>query len=92
MANIKSAEKRMRQNLKRHERNRKYRSRMRTAIKRLRTAIDSGNLETAQELLPETLRVIDVTAQKNVIHDNTAARNKSRLTRAVAALSEKKSA
>jgi small subunit ribosomal protein S20 len=92
MANTKSAEKRIRQNEKRRESNRIYRSRMRTAIKRLRAAIDGGDAETAQELLPKTIRVIDVTAQKKVVHDNAAARYKSRLTRAVAALGEKKSA
>ena len=31
----------------------------------------------------ETLRVIDTTAQKGVIHKNAAARTKSRLVRAV---------
>jgi len=92
MANTKSAEKRIRQNEENRKRNRKYRSRMRTAIKRLRAAIDGGDAEKAKELLPGTLKVIDVTAQKNVIHDNAAARYKSRLTQAVAGLAEKKSA
>lgn len=92
MANTKSAEKRNRQNEVRRKRNRKYRSRMRTAIKRLRAAIDSGDAERARELLPTTLQVIDVTAQKEVIHGNLAARQKSRLTRAVQTLGEKTSA
>jgi len=83
MANIKSAEKRILLNERQRERNRTFRSRMRTAIKHLRTAVDSGETDQAQELLPRTLRVIDETAQKGVIHRNTAARYKSRLTRAV---------
>jgi small subunit ribosomal protein S20 len=83
MANIKSAEKRILQNERQRERNRTFRSRMRTAIKRLRTAVDSGDTGQAQELLPRTLRVIDETSQKGIIHRNTAARYKSRLTRAV---------
>lgn len=83
MANTKSAEKRNRQNEQRRERNRGYRSRMRTAIKRLRTAVENGDTERAGELLPGTLKVIDETAQKDVIHDNAAARYKSRLTQAV---------
>jgi small subunit ribosomal protein S20 len=84
MANIKSAEKRNRQNEVRRQRNRQDRSRMRTSIKKLRASLEGGDAETARSLLPETLRLIDRTAQKGVIHRNTAARYKSRLTQAVA--------
>lgn len=84
MANIKSAEKRNRQNEVRRQRNRQQRSRMRTSIKKLRLSLDSGDAETARTLLPATLRLIDTTAQKGIIHRNTAARYKSRLTKAVA--------
>lgn len=87
MANIKSAKKRILQNEKQREHNRTFRSRMRTSIKRLRGAIESGDADQAKELLPGTLRVIDETAQKGVIHDNTAGRYKSRLTKAVNGLS-----
>lgn len=86
MANTKSAEKRIRQNEKRRVRNRAYRSRMRTAIKRLRAAIDAGDATTARELLPETIELIDRSAQKKVVHGNAAARQKSRLTKAVQSL------
>jgi small subunit ribosomal protein S20 len=86
MANTKSAEKRHRQNLKQRERNRAHRSRLRTAIKRLRAAVSSGDAAAAQEILPQTLSVIDKIAQKGVIHDNAAARYKSRLAKKVAAL------
>jgi small subunit ribosomal protein S20 len=85
MANTKSAEKRIRQNAKERERNRAHRSRLRTAVKRLRTAVESGDTAKAEELLPQTLKTIDSTAQKRVIHKNTAARTKSRLVKAVAA-------
>jgi small subunit ribosomal protein S20 len=88
MANTKSAEKRILQNERRRQRNRSHRSRMRTAIKRLRAALDAGEAEKARELLPQAIRVIDKTAQKGVIHDNTAARYKSRLSQAVAGLSQ----
>ncbi|HKV12056.1 MAG TPA: 30S ribosomal protein S20, partial [Thermoanaerobaculia bacterium] len=40
----------------------------------------------AQELLPQTFSVIDATAQKKVIHANTASRYKSRLAKTVASL------
>ena len=91
MANTKSAEKRILQNEKARLRNRAHRSRMRTAIKKLRSTIESGDAAQAQALLPETLSIIDATAQKRVIHANTASRYKSRLTRTVAALGRKAS-
>lgn len=86
MANTKSAEKRNRQNVKARERNRAHRSRLRTAIKSLRAAVASGDAAKAQELLPQTFSVIDATAQKKVIHANTASRYKSRLAKTVASL------
>jgi len=86
MANTKSAEKRNRQSEERRVRNRAQRSRLRTAIKKLRTAVASGDAALAQELLPGTLSIIDKTAQKGVIHDNAAARTKSRLAHQVASL------
>lgn len=85
MANNPSAVKRMRQSEVRRQRNRAAKSRMRTAIKQLRESLVSGDAETAAELLPGTLSLIDATAGKQVIHRNAAARYKSRLTRAVAA-------
>ncbi len=86
MANNKSAEKRDRQSLVRRERNRMVRSNLRTAIKKLRSALTAADAKAAAELLPGTLKVIDVTARKQVIARNTAARYKSRLTKAVALL------
>lgn len=86
MANIKSAQKRIRQNERLRASNRARRSTLRTAVKKLRIAIEAGDGEQARSLLLPTLSLIDVTAQKGVIHDNAAARYKSRLTRAVAAL------
>lgn len=86
MANTKSAEKRNRQNEQNRLRNRAHRSRLRTAIKKLRTAVAGGDAEAAKQLLPETLSIIDKTAQKGVIHDNAADRYKSRLAHQVASL------
>lgn len=86
MANSKQAEKRNRQNLVRRDRNRAYRSRMRTFIKKLRSAVAESDVATAQQLLPVTIKVIDATAQKKIVHANAAARYKSRLVQAVRAL------
>jgi len=86
MANTKSADKRARHALKRRDRNRDHVSTMRTAVKRLRKAVAAGDSKTAQDLLGSTVKVVDSTAQKGVIHRNAAARTKSRLTKAVNAL------
>ncbi len=86
MANIKSAKKRNRTNELSRGRNRSYRTRMRTAIRELRSAVEAGDREKAQSLLHPTLQLVDTTAQKKIIPANTAARTKSRLTRAVAGL------
>ena len=80
MPNHKSAEKRVRQTEKRNEINRRNRSRLRTTVKKLRGEI-SGNAATVQETLPLTVSTIDKIVSKGVLHKNTAARYKSRLTK-----------
>lgn len=84
MANTKSAEKRHRQNEKTRARNKSQRSRMRTAVKKLNAAVEKGDAAAAKEMLPGILGLIDATAQKRVIHANTASRTKSRLAKRVA--------
>jgi small subunit ribosomal protein S20 len=85
MANTKSAEKRMRQNEKRRARNRAARATMRTAVKKVRTAVDAGDAQ-AEVLLKDAIAVIDRSVTKNVLPRNTASRTKSRLTKAVRAV------
>jgi len=82
MANHKSALKKHRQSIVDRQRNREHRSRMRTAIKKLRAALEAGEVEGAKELLNPTLSLIDHTAKLGACHDNSAARTKSRLTKA----------
>ena len=86
MAQHASALKRMRQSQKRRARNRTNLSQLKTQVKRLRAAIAEGNAEAAQKLLPATVGEIDKAAKKGVVHDNAAARYKSRLSRKVSAL------
>ncbi len=87
MAHHASALKQQRQGLKHNERNRRNVSTLKTQIKRLRAAIAKGDGAAATEALGETVSAIDKAAKKGVIHDNAAARYKSRLTRRVNALS-----
>jgi len=83
MANHKSAEKRVRQTLKRNEINRSNRSKLRTSIKKLRAAVAGHDKNASTELLGPTVALIDKAVNKGVIHKNTAARYKSRLTKHV---------
>ncbi|HNQ16229.1 MAG TPA: 30S ribosomal protein S20 [Pyrinomonadaceae bacterium] len=80
MPNHKSAEKRVRQTEKRNLINRNNRSRLRTQIKKLRTALAGGDKAQSQELLVPTISAIDKAVNKGILHRNTAARYKSRLT------------
>ena len=86
MANHKSAEKRVRQNAKRNEINRSNRSKLRTQIKKLRGALVSTDKKQSNELLNPTVSLIDKAVNKGLIHKNTAARYKSRLTKHVSEL------
>jgi small subunit ribosomal protein S20 len=88
MPNHKSAEKRDRQAERRAEVNRRNRSSMRTELKKLRVAIASGKKDDAVKLLPAIISVIDRSVQKGVLHQNAAARHKSRLTMKVNALGQ----
>jgi small subunit ribosomal protein S20 len=81
-----SAQKQMRQSVKRRARNRANLSQLKTHVKKLRAVIASGDAEAARKLLPATVGQIDKAAKKGVVHDNAAARYKSRLARKVSAL------
>ena len=80
MPNHKSAEKRVRQSEKRRDINRGHRTKVRTYIKKLRSALDASDKQQVDQILPETISVIDKSIQKGVMHANAAARYKSRLT------------
>lgn len=86
MAHHASALKQMRQSQKRRARNRQNASLLKTQVKKLRAAIAKGDVEDAKKLLPATMGQIDKAAKKGVVHDNAAARYKSRLSRRVNAL------
>lgn len=86
MPNHKSAEKRVRQTEKRRDVNRSNRSNLRTQIKKLRSALTASDKTLSQELLNPTVSSIDKAVNKGILHKNTAARYKSRLTAHVAKL------
>jgi small subunit ribosomal protein S20 len=74
-----SALKAHRQSEVRRETNRQYRSKLRTALKSIRTAVGANDLATAKGQYAATSSLIDKMASKGIIHDNAAARYKSRI-------------
>jgi small subunit ribosomal protein S20 len=78
LANSKSALKRWRQSLAARDRNRSIKSRTRTALGKALAAIQD-DASTAEEAVRTAVSALDKAAQAGVIHDNAAARGKSRL-------------
>lgn len=79
MANHLSALKRARQTEKRTATNRVNTSRLRSALRELKETIAQGDQTAAQNVYRETVSALDKSVQKGVLHKNTAARYKSRL-------------
>lgn len=80
MPRIKSAKKRMRQTKVRTARNKAQRSKLRTSVKNVRTAATKAD---ATKALAEAASLLDRAGRKNLVHPRTAARQKSRLAKAV---------
>lgn len=80
MASHKSALKRIKQTVVRTERNRAHTTKLRHQIRKLRTALDAKDKAAAQTLLRPTLALLDHSVRMRILHANTAARHKSRLT------------
>jgi len=80
VASHKSALKRIKQNSKRAELARVHRTRLRHQIRKLRVVLDAKDKAAAQAVLGPTLALIDHSIRKGILHPNTAARYKSRLT------------
>ena len=83
MANIKSAQKRIRVAAKKQARNKHIKTSTKTAIKKLNVAVGAGDAEVTKATLVQAIAAIDKAASKGVYHKNTAARKKSRLTKMV---------
>ncbi|HEY3280730.1 MAG TPA: 30S ribosomal protein S20 [Armatimonadota bacterium] len=79
MPNIKSVKKDVKKSRERRLRNQSAKSALKTWTKKTRTAIEANQVDDAKELLRMTVKLLDTTAQKGIIHKNAAARRKSRL-------------
>lgn len=87
MPNIKSAKKRVRTAESSRQRNKHQMTGMRTCVKNVIKAIEAGDKDLAQSTFTKAVSVLDVTANKGMIHKNKSARQKSRLNTAVRAMS-----
>ena len=79
MPNTQSAKKRLRQDAARRLRNRSVRSALRSQLRKVREAITTGDVAKSEAEFKVATKRLDQTAAKGVIHANTAARLKSRL-------------
>lgn len=80
MPRIKSAKKRLRQARSATLRNRTQRSQLRSAVKKVRAATTA---EEATQAYRAAERLLDRSARKSLLHPNAAARQKSRLAKAI---------
>lgn len=87
MPNSTSANKRLRQNQAHRDRNKAISSNLRTQLRKVREAISAGNAETSATEFRLAAKKLDRAASRNIIHANKAARTKSRLTKAIKAIS-----
>lgn len=78
MATSAQAKKRVRQNEKNSARQKGQATAVRTAIRKVEVAIEE-NADNKDALLNDALKSIDQAANKGLMHDNKAARQKSRL-------------
>ena len=83
MANIKSAKKRVLIAEANRQKNVAFKSSIKTAIKKVLEAAKEGNKEMLTSAMSKAYQLCDKAVSKGILHKNTAARKKSRLTLAV---------
>lgn len=86
MAHTRSARKRARQSATRRAVNKSRRSALRTQLKKVIAAVESGDGAAAQAEFGKAVVALDKAATKGLVHQNQAARRKSRLAAKVAAM------
>ena len=79
MANIKSAEKRIKVIERQTLENKSLKTRIATYVKKYKLAVDKGEKEAAATLLSKTFSLIDSAVSKGTLQKATANRKKARL-------------
>ena len=77
----KSAEKALRQNVRRRKINLKRKTDLKSVIKNYKKLIVAGKKEEAKKYLPQVYKKLDKSAKVNLIKKNKASRLKSRLSK-----------
>ena len=75
-----TAKKAGRRSVKRQRRNGSIRTATRTAVNKALRSVDAGNLDVAEAAVLNAVSILDRAARKGVLHKNSAARRKSRIT------------
>ncbi|MBQ2611576.1 30S ribosomal protein S20 [bacterium] len=89
MANIKSAKKRVLIAEKNRQRNVAFKSSIKTAVKNVLAIAQSEDQSLLAGAISKVYQLCDKAVVKGILHKNTAARKKSRLTKAVNKLTTK---
>lgn len=75
------AKKYLRQSKKRRLKNLRIKAAIKAAVKKFKKSLENTDEAAREQALNEMYKTFDKAADKNVIHKNTAARKKSRLSR-----------
>ena len=78
MPNIKSQEKRDRQNIKRKTRNKLLKTRIKTDQKKLVEAVNKKNMKEAENNLNTLFKHLDKAVKRGAVHKNFSANKKSK--------------
>ena len=89
MANIKSAKKRVLTAQRNHDRNVSFKSSIKTAVKKALALATAEDKDALNAQLSKVYKLCDKAVSKGILHKNTAARKKSRLTIAINKLQAK---
>lgn len=90
MPNIKSQEKRDRQNIKRRARNKVLKARIKTDQKRLAEAVDKKKLKDAENDLNILFKHLDKAVKNSAVHKNFSANKKSKAAKLVNSIKKQK--
>jgi len=89
MPNIKSQEKRDRQNSKRRDKNRLLKSRIKTDQKKINRAVTDKNVEEAESNLKTLFKHLDKAVKNRAVHKNYSSNKKSQSAKMVNSIKKK---
>ncbi len=83
MANLRSSQKDIRRIKRRTLQRKPFARNAKMMPKKIMKLIAAGDVKTASDLMPLAFKAVDKAAKKNIIHENKAARIKSKLAKAL---------